>query len=96
MHPVLAGRLPPPRRPPPPAARCIDRLVRSGGEHGRPGTRLHQRIERSGEAWLATTVIGGRRVLRINTDSLLSAQHHGDELVELLVREGEALSTPAS
>jgi aromatic-L-amino-acid decarboxylase len=53
--------------------------------------RLQQRVERSGEAWLATTVLHGRRALRININSFLTERRHVDDLVELLRREGATL-----
>ena len=53
---------------------------------------LQQRVERSGEAWLATTLLHGRRALRINVNSFLTEQRHVDYLVELLKREGALLS----
>jgi aromatic-L-amino-acid decarboxylase len=53
---------------------------------------LQQRIERSGEAWFSTTVLHGRRALRINVNSFLTRQRHVDDLVELLVREGRKLA----
>jgi len=49
---------------------------------------LQQRLERGGEAWLATTVLHGRRALRININGMLTWQEHIDELVALLRREG--------
>jgi aromatic-L-amino-acid decarboxylase len=52
---------------------------------------LQQRIERSGEAWLATTILHGRRALRININSFLTKRRHVDDLVELLSREGRKL-----
>jgi aromatic-L-amino-acid/L-tryptophan decarboxylase len=52
--------------------------------------RLQQIIERSGEAWLTTTVVKNRRVLRVNINSFLTDQHHIDDLVKLLVRSAEA------
>jgi len=52
---------------------------------------LQQRIERSGEAWLATTVLGGRRVLRVNVNSYLTERRHIDDLVELFRRESTQL-----
>ena len=60
-----------------------------------PGTdRLQQTvqqiIERSGEAWLTTTVVKGRRVLRVNINSFLTEERHIDDLVRLLVRSSEA------
>ena len=48
--------------------------------------RLQQIIERSGEAWLTTTVLHGRRALRININSFLTEQHHIDDLIGLLNR----------
>ena len=52
---------------------------------------LQQRIERSGEAWLSTTVLNGRRALRVNVNSFLTEQRHMDDLVELLRRESSQL-----
>jgi aromatic-L-amino-acid decarboxylase len=48
--------------------------------------RLQQAIERSGEAWLTTTVLNGRRALRVNINSFLTGQRHIDDLVKLLAR----------
>src|SRR5215216_3408332 len=48
--------------------------------------RLQQTIERSGEAWLTTTVLNGRRALRVNINSFLTEQSHIDDLVKLLAR----------
>jgi aromatic-L-amino-acid decarboxylase len=53
---------------------------------------LQQRVERSGAAWLATTVLKGRRALRINVNSFLTERRHMDDLLELLRREGAKLS----
>jgi glutamate/tyrosine decarboxylase-like PLP-dependent enzyme len=53
--------------------------------------RLQQKIERSGEAWITTTVLNGRRVLRVNINSFLTERRHVDDLVELLVRLSENL-----
>jgi len=47
--------------------------------------RLQQTIERSGEAWLTTTIVRGRRVMRVNINSFLTEQQHIDDLVNLLV-----------
>jgi len=52
---------------------------------------LQQRIEQSGEAWLSTTVLHGRRALRLNINSYLTEQRHIDDLVELLRRESAKL-----
>ena len=53
---------------------------------------LQQRVERSGGAWLATTVLRGRRALRINVNSFLTERRHIDYLVELLRHEGTKLT----
>lgn len=50
--------------------------------------RLQQVIERSGEAWLTTTVLRGRRTLRVNINSFLTEQRHIDDLLVLLQRSG--------
>jgi aromatic-L-amino-acid decarboxylase len=52
---------------------------------------LQQRIERGGEAWLTTTVLRGRRVLRINVNSFLTERRHIDDLIDLLRREAAEL-----
>jgi glutamate/tyrosine decarboxylase-like PLP-dependent enzyme len=57
-----------------------------GPEIDRLQQRLQQIIERSGEAWLTTTVLHGRRALRVNINSFLTEKHHIDGLVELLKR----------
>lgn len=51
--------------------------------------RLQQKIERGGEAWITTTVLNGRRVLRVNINSFLTRRRHIDDLLELLVRSGK-------
>jgi aromatic-L-amino-acid decarboxylase len=51
--------------------------------------RLQQRIEQSGEAWLTTTVLHGRRALRVNINSFLTEQSHIDDLVKLLQRSAQ-------
>jgi len=48
--------------------------------------RLQQVIERSGEAWLTTTILNGRRALRVNINSFLTEQRDIDDLVKLLAR----------
>ena len=49
--------------------------------------QLQQRIEKSGEAWITTTVLHGRRALRVNINSFLTDTRHVDELVAVLKRE---------
>lgn len=53
--------------------------------------RLQQRVEQSGEAWLSTTVLKGRRAIRVNVNSFLTERRHMDDLVELLRRESGKL-----
>ncbi len=62
-----------------------------GVEIDRLQQRLQQIIERSGEAWLTTTVLHGRRAMRVNINSFLTEQHHIDDLVKLLVRSAKEL-----
>ncbi len=59
----------------------IDRLQRE----------LQARIEGSGEAWFATTALGGRRVLRVNVNSFLTEERHIDELAALIFRQSREL-----
>jgi aromatic-L-amino-acid decarboxylase len=47
---------------------------------------LQQKIEHGGEAWITTTVLKGRRALRVNINSFLTERRHIDDLVDLLVR----------
>lgn len=66
---------------------CCFRL--NGAEIDRLQQRLQQIIERSGEAWLTTTVLHGRRAMRVNVNSFLTEKHHIDSLIELLVKSAE-------
>lgn len=63
----------------------------SGVEQDQLQQKLQQKIERSGEAWITTTVLNGRRALRVNINSFLTEQRHIDDLLELLVRMGREL-----
>jgi aromatic-L-amino-acid decarboxylase len=54
--------------------------------------RMQQRIERGGEAWLTTTILHGRRALRVNVNSFLTEKRHIDDLIELLKRTGAELT----
>ena len=60
-----------------------------GDESDRLQQRLQQLIERSGEAWLTTTVLHGRRAMRVNVNSFLTEQHHIDDLLRLLERSAK-------
>jgi glutamate/tyrosine decarboxylase-like PLP-dependent enzyme len=57
-----------------------------GVEQDRLQQQLQQKIERSGEAWITTTVLNGRRALRVNINSFLTERRHIDDLLELLQR----------
>ena len=63
----------------------------SGPDLDRLQQRLQQVIERSGEAWLTTTVLHGRSAMRVNINSFLTEQHHIDGLVDLLKRSASKL-----
>jgi aromatic-L-amino-acid decarboxylase len=52
---------------------------------------LQQRIEKSGKAFFPSTILHGRRALRVNINSYLTERRHVDDLVELLREEGNAL-----
>jgi aromatic-L-amino-acid/L-tryptophan decarboxylase len=67
-------------------------LLNQEGPHlDRLQQRLQQVIEGSGEAWLTTTVLHGRRALRVNINSFLTERRHIDDLVELLERSAKKL-----
>ena len=55
--------------------------------------RLQQRIEKSGQAFFPSTILHGRRALRVNINSYLTERRHVDDLIVLLQSEGEALFT---
>jgi aromatic-L-amino-acid decarboxylase len=63
----------------------------SAVEQDRLQQRLQQKIERSGEAWITTTVLNGRRALRVNINSFLTERRHIDDLIELLQRMSREL-----
>lgn len=63
----------------------------SGAEQDRLQMQLQQKIERSGEAWITTTVLNGRRALRVNINSFLTERRHLDDLLELLARMSREL-----
>jgi aromatic-L-amino-acid decarboxylase len=52
---------------------------------------LQQTIERGGEAWLTTTVLHGRRALRVNINSFLTEQRHVDVLLDALQKASATL-----
>lgn len=56
--------------------------------------RLQQRVEKSGEAWISSTVLKNRRALRVNVNSFLTQKRHLDDLLDLLRRESDVLLVP--
>ena len=52
---------------------------------------LQQRIEKSGQAFFPSTILHGRRALRVNINSYLTEARHVNDLVELLVVESEQI-----
>lgn len=67
----------------------VERL--DGVEQDRVQQRLQQIIERSGEAWLTTTILHGRRALRVNINSFLTEQQHIDVLLNVLRQASSTL-----
>ena len=53
--------------------------------------QIQQTIERGGEAWLTTTVLHGKRVLRVNVNSFLTEQQHMDHLLKQIEKAGSGL-----
>jgi aromatic-L-amino-acid decarboxylase len=66
-------------------------ITAAGVEQDRLQQRLQQKIEQGGEAWITTTVLNGRRALRVNINSFLTERRHVDDLVDLLVRTSREL-----
>ena len=64
----------------------------AGVEQDRLQQAMQQTIERGGEAWITTTVLNGRRALRVNINSFLTRRRHIDDLVDLLVRTGKSVA----
>jgi len=52
---------------------------------------LQQRIEKSGKAFFPSTILHGRRALRVNINSYLTERRHVDDLLESLQSEAEAM-----
>ncbi len=63
----------------------------SGDDQDRIQQALQQRVEKSGKAFFPSTVLHGRRALRVNINSYLTEKRHIDDLVELLETESKAL-----
>jgi aromatic-L-amino-acid decarboxylase len=73
--------------------RYLPPRVRSlpGAEQDRIQQDLQQRVERGGKAFFPSTVLRGRRALRVNINSYLTEQRHVDDLIELLRQESDDL-----
>ena len=54
--------------------------------------RLREEFNRSGEGWITTTVLGGRRVLRVTVMNPRTAAWHVERVLEGLGRRAEELS----
>ena len=67
----------------------------SPAEQDRVQQDLQQRIERGGKAFFPSTVLHGRRALRVNVNSYLTERRHIDDLVELLRQESGNLDGSA-
>ncbi len=63
----------------------------TGVDQDRLQLRLQQQIEHSGEAFITTTVLHGRRAMRVNINSFLTERRHVDDLLELLKSESKKL-----
>src|SRR5262249_35199550 len=56
-------------------------------EQDRVQQALQQRVERSGKAFFPSTILHGRRALRVNINSYLTEQRHVEQLCDLLREE---------
>ena len=70
----------------PPAVRRLE-----GAQQDQVQQVLQQRCERSRKAFFPSTVLHGRRALRVNVNSYLTEERHLDDLMELLRAESSAL-----
>jgi aromatic-L-amino-acid decarboxylase len=73
--------------------RYLPESIRSQPFHAQDSLqlKLQQRVEQSREAWVSSTVLKGRRAVRVNVNSFLTERRHIDDLVELLRRESAKL-----
>ncbi len=69
--------------------RYLPKAVRalSGADQDRVQQNLQQSVERSGKAFFPSTILHGRRALRVNVNSYLTERRHIDDLVELIQSE---------
>jgi aromatic-L-amino-acid decarboxylase len=73
--------------------RFLPETVRAlpGEDQDRVQQALQQRVEKSGKAFFPSTVLHGRRALRVNINSYLTEKRHVDDLIELLQAESRDL-----
>jgi len=64
-----------------------DVRARPLADQDRVQQNLQQRVERGGVAFFPSTVLHGRRALRVNVNSYLTETRHIDDLIELLKSE---------
>ena len=57
--------------------------------------RIQSAVERKGRAWISTSVLGGRRVIRFCATSYLSRERHVDLMLDEVRAAAEAGSRPA-
>src|ERR1041385_2990732 len=67
----------------PAAVRAMDAV-----DQDRVQQNLQQQVEWSGRAFFPSTILHGRRALRVNVNSYLTERRHIDDLIELLTAEG--------
>jgi glutamate/tyrosine decarboxylase-like PLP-dependent enzyme len=73
--------------------RFLPEEIRKQGVEARDAMQrnLQQRVEHSRQAWVSTTILKGRRAIRVNVNSFLTERRHIDDLIELLLRESAGL-----
>ena len=67
----------------PAAVRAMD-----AANQDRVQQNLQQQVEWSGRAFFPSTILHGRRVLRVNVNNYLTERRHIDDLIESLISEG--------
>jgi len=70
--------------------RYLPKTVRSmdAANQDRVQQNLQQQVERSGRAFFPSTILHGRRALRVNVNNYLTERRHIDDLIESLISEG--------
>ena len=60
----------------------------SAADQDRVQQNLQQQVEWSGRAFFPSTILHGRRALRVNVNNYLTERRHVDDLIESLISEG--------